>query len=39
MSDWEKELTQWKNERDAAAYSFDIEQFKAFADEFGKENR
>lgn len=30
MSDRGKELTQWKKERDAAAYSFDIEQFKAF---------
>lgn len=30
MSNLKKELTQWKKERDAAAYSFDVEQFKAF---------
>lgn len=30
MSDRRKEFEQWKKERDAAAYSFDVEQFKAF---------
>lgn len=30
MSNRRKEFEQWKKERDAAAYSFDIEQFKAF---------
>lgn len=30
MSNRRKECEQWKKERDAAAYSFDVEQFKAF---------
>lgn len=30
MSNRGKELTQWKKERDAAAYSFNVEQFKEF---------